>query len=76
MARPSNNFDSTSLTISVTPQIKVYLEDLTTKGTFGCSAQEAVRFILSKAIDDMLNTGALERRKFKIEGGKVSVADD
>ena len=37
MARPSNTFDSSSLTIAVTPQVRQYLEDLTLKGTFGGS---------------------------------------
>lgn len=75
MARPSNNFESHSLTIAITPQIKVYLEDLTLKGTFGSSAAEAARMILSKAIDDMVNSGALERRRFAIKDNQVMVVD-
>lgn len=75
MARPSNNFESLSLTIAITPQIKVYLEDLTLKGTFGCSAAEAARMVLSKAIDDMVNNGALDRRRFTIQDGKVAPVD-
>ncbi len=76
MARPSNNFESLSLTIAITPQIKVYLEDLTLKGTFGSSASEAARMILSKAIDDMVNNGALDRRRFAIKNNQVAVVDD
>ena len=75
MARPSNNFDSSTLSIAITPQIKVYLEDLTLKGTFGSSASEAARMILSKAIDDMVNSGALERRRFAIKDNQVTVVD-
>ncbi len=75
MARPSNNFDSLSLTIAITPQIKVYLEDLTLKGTFGCSAPEAARMVLSKAIDEMVNKGDLDRRRFAIKDGRVAVVD-
>lgn len=71
MARPSNTFESLSLTIAVTPQIKTYLEDLTLKGTFGCSPAEAARLVLSRAIEDMLNNGALPRRKFVIEGSQI-----
>ena len=71
MARPSNSFESVSLTIAVTPQMKTYLEDLTMKGTHGCSPVEAARMVLSRAIEDMINKGDLEKRKFVIEDGEV-----
>lgn len=71
MARPSNNFESVSLTIAVTPQMRVYLEDLTMKGTHGCSPAEAARMVLSRAIEDMINDGGLEKRKFVIQDGDV-----
>ncbi|MDZ4288168.1 MAG: hypothetical protein U0984_09425 [Prosthecobacter sp.] len=71
MARPSNNFESVSLTIAVTPQMRVYLEDLTMKGTHGCSPAEAARMVLSRAIEDMINNNGLEKRKFVIQGGDV-----
>ncbi len=70
MARPSNTFDSLTMTIAVTPQIKAYLEDLTLWGTFGSSPAEAARAILSKGIEDLLGSG-LPRRQFRIEDGKV-----
>ncbi|MCB1278381.1 hypothetical protein [Prosthecobacter sp.] len=77
MARPSNTFDSLSLTIAVTPQIKQYLEDMTLKGTFGSSPAEAARMLLSNGIDAMLNSGALERRKWALKDGElVLVAPD
>lgn len=71
MARPSNTFESLSLTIAVTPQIKQYLEDLTLKGTFGSSPAEAARMLLSSGIDSMLNTGALDRRKWVLKDGEL-----
>jgi hypothetical protein len=74
MARPTNTFESLTMTIAVTPQIKVYLEDLTTRGTFGCSTVEAARTLLSRAIEDMLSKGDLPRREFRVENGKVVVA--
>ncbi|MEZ5386168.1 MAG: hypothetical protein R3F13_11700 [Prosthecobacter sp.] len=77
MARPSNTFDSLSLTIAVTPQIKQYLEDMTLKGTFGSSPAEAARMLLSNGIDAMLNSGALDRRKWVLKDGElVLVASD
>ena len=74
MARPSNTFESLTMTIAVTPQIKAYLEDLTTWGTYGASPAEAARTILSKGIEDLLGHG-LPRRQFKIEDGKVLKQD-
>ena len=71
MARPTNTFASETLTIAVTPQIKVYLEDLTLRGTFGCSPVEAARILLGKAIEDMLSSGDLARRDFEVRDGKV-----
>jgi len=73
MARPSNTFDSSSLTIAVTPQVRQYLEDLTLKGTFGSPA-EAARAILNNAIESMLNSGALERRKWVLNNGQLTPA--
>ncbi len=71
MARPTNTFESLSLTIAITPQMKVYLEDLVMKGTYGSSPAEAARMALSRAIDDMLDKGALIRRNFQVQGTQV-----
>jgi hypothetical protein len=71
MARPSNNFDSVTMTIAVTPQIKMYLEDLTADGMFGCSPSEAARMLLGQAIEQKIKDGALTRRKFIIQDGEV-----
>jgi hypothetical protein len=71
MARPSNTFESLSLTIAITPQMKVYLEDLVMKGTYGSSPAEAARMALSRAIDDMLDKGSLARRSFQVQGTNI-----
>ncbi|MBX7209155.1 MAG: hypothetical protein K1X78_12630 [Verrucomicrobiaceae bacterium] len=71
MARPTNTLESLSLTIAITPQMKVYLEDLVIKGTYGASPAEAARMTLSRAIDDMLDRGSLERRKFHLQGNQI-----
>jgi hypothetical protein len=75
MARPSNNFESLTMTIAVTPQIRMYLEDLTLKGTYGCSAAEAARMVLSKAIDDLVDRGSLQRRQFALKDNQVIAVD-
>lgn len=61
------------MTIAVTPQIRVYLEDLTKLGTFGCSPQEAARTVLNNAIQAMVKDGTLEKRQFDIKEGKVLI---
>jgi hypothetical protein len=71
MARPTNNFDSVTMTIAVTPQIKMYLEDLTADGMYGCSPSEAARLLIAQAIEQKIKDGALTRRKFIVQNGDV-----
>lgn len=71
MARPTNSFESHSLTIAITPQMKVYLEDLVMKGTYGSSPAEAARMALSRSIDDMIDKGSLVRRNFQVQGTQI-----
>lgn len=75
MARPSNSFDSVSMTIAVTPQMKTYLEELTLNGMYGSSPSDAVRMLLSQAIEQKIKEGVLERRRFIIHKGEVLPAD-
>lgn len=72
MARPSNSFDSVAMTIAVTPQIKMYLEDLTADGMYGCSPSEAARLLLGQAIEQKIKEGVLTRRKFIVQDGEVT----
>lgn len=71
MARPSNTFDSVTMTIAITPQIRVYLDDLTMKGTYGSSPSEAARMLISEAIERKLKDGDLDKRKFTLQDGDV-----
>jgi hypothetical protein len=71
MARPTNNFDSVTMTIAVTPQIRMYLEDLTADGMYGCSPSEAARLLIGQAIEAKIKDGALNRRKFIVQNGDV-----
>lgn len=71
MARPSNTFDSVTMTIAITPQIRVYLDDLTLKGTYGSSPSEAARLLISETIERKLKEGDLEKRKFILQDGEV-----
>jgi hypothetical protein len=74
MARPTNTYDSSPLTLAVSPQVRQYLEDLTLKGTFGSNPAEAAKHILNSAIESMLNSGALERRKWTLREGHLAQA--
>ncbi len=71
MARPTNNFDSVTMTIAVTPQIRLYLEDLTADGMYGCSPSEAARLLIGQAIEAKIKNGALNRLKFIVQNGDV-----
>ncbi|MCA1963034.1 MAG: hypothetical protein LDL31_03700 [Prosthecobacter sp.] len=75
MARPSNSFDSVTMTIAVTPQIKIYLEDLTADGMYGCSPSEAARLLLGQAIEQKIKEGVLTRRKFMVQNGEVKTTE-
>jgi hypothetical protein len=71
MARPSNSFESVTMTIAVTPQVKMYLEDLTADGMYGCSPSDAARLLLGQAIEQKIKEGVLTRRKFIVQNGEV-----
>ncbi|MBV6501559.1 MAG: hypothetical protein CJBNEKGG_04074 [Prosthecobacter sp.] len=71
MARPSNSFESVTMTIAVTPQVKMYLEDLTADGMYGCSPSDAARLLLGQAIEQKIKEGVLSRRKFIVQNGEV-----
>ncbi len=71
MARPTNSFDTVTMTIAVTPQIRTYLEDLTLEGTYGSSPVEAARILIAQAIEAKFKEGLLTRRKFIIQDSEV-----
>jgi hypothetical protein len=71
MARPSNSFDSVSMTIAITPQIKMYLEDLMLTGMYGCSPAEAARILLSQAVVEKVKSGEIDRRKFALDNNDI-----
>ena len=71
MARPSNSFESVTMPIAVTPQVKMYLEDLTADGMYGCSPSDAARLLLGQAIEQKIKEGVLTRRKFIVQNGEV-----
>ncbi|MCE9519771.1 MAG: hypothetical protein K8R87_09500 [Verrucomicrobia bacterium] len=74
MSRPANTVGTTSMTISVAPQIRQYLLDLTAKGTFGNTIQEVTRSLVSSTIQDLIAKGQLAERRWRVkEDGGVEI---
>ena len=66
MPRPSNTVGTASMTISVAPQIKQYLLDLTAKGTFGNTPQDVVRSLVLKSIQQLIKDDELKERHWQV----------
>ena len=74
MARPLNTVGTSSMTISVAPQIRQYLLDLTAKGTFGNTPQEVVRSLVATSIQTLIAAKQLDERKWRVlEDGSVEL---
>ena len=62
------------MTITVAPQIRQYLLDLTAKGTFGNTPQEVVRSLLASSIQRLISDKQLDERKWRVlEDGSVEL---
>lgn len=62
------------MTISVAPQIRQYLLDLTAKGTFGNTIQEVARSLISSSIQELIAKKQLEERRWRVlENGSVEL---
>jgi len=74
MARPLNTVGTSSMTISVAPQIRQYLVDLTSKGTFGNTPQEVVRSLVASSIQRLIAAKQLQERNWRVlEDGSVEL---
>lgn len=74
MARPTNTVGTSSMTISVAPQIRQYLLDLTAKGTFGNTPQEVVRSLVASSIQQLIAAKQLQERTWRVlEDGSVEL---
>ena len=62
------------MTISVAPQIRQYLLDLTSKGTFGNTPQEVVRALVASSIQRLIAAKQLQERNWRVlEDGSVEL---
>ncbi|HEY2573254.1 MAG TPA: hypothetical protein VGH65_04265 [Verrucomicrobiaceae bacterium] len=74
MPRPVNTVGTSSMTISVAPQVRQYLLDLTAKGTFGNTIQEVARSLISSSIQELIAKNQLGERRWRVkEGGSVEL---
>lgn len=64
MARNPNDIGTVQLTVSTTPPVKGYLEQLVSTGLYGKNSAEAAERLVARALEDLINRGAL-KREFK-----------
>jgi len=76
MARPKNTIETESMTISVTPQMKYYLEQLALEGIYGgVTSQDVVRYLVNKSVQDLIREKMLTPVQWRSTGdGGVEVA--
>ena len=75
MARPTNTVETLSMTITVTPQVKQYLEDLVIKGTHGQSPAEIVRTMINDNVRKLIANNELKERKWRLGPDNKLVLD-
>lgn len=61
MPRAKNNVETVQITISSTPQVKGYLEQLAQGGVFGKNAADAAERLITEKIRDLITSGELQR---------------
>ena len=62
------------MTISVGPQIRQYLLDLTAKGTFGNTPQDVIRSLVANSIQKLIADEQLDERKWRVlDDGSVEL---
>lgn len=73
MARPINTVKTVSMSISLTPQMMEYFEDMAELGTYGGgSPQDVAKFLLQNAVNDLIRSKDIGRKRYKSVGdGKV-----
>lgn len=59
MAKPRNPVRSEKFTITTTPRVRLYLEQLVATGLYGKNAAEAADRLLSRGIEALIKDGTL-----------------
>ena len=73
MARPSNTVGTVSMSLSLTPQMMEYLEEMAVLGTYGGgSPQDVAKFLLQNSVNELIRSKDIGRKRYKAIGeGKV-----
>lgn len=69
MARQKNSVETAQITISTTPMIRDYLEQLTAGGLYGKSPAEAAERLISERIKQLIKEEELNRIPFGAGSG-------
>lgn len=62
MPRPKNKHPSVRVTITGTPKLKRYLEDLVLEEGYGSTAPAVARTLVWRGIEELISRGVLDRR--------------
>lgn len=60
MSRSKNQVETVQLTIAATPQMVVFLRQLTDTGLFGKNPTEAAERLLARALEERVSSGELK----------------
>ncbi len=60
MPRAKNLVDAVQITVSITPTVRDYLQELTVKGLHGKNVAETANDLLGEKIREMIKTGELK----------------
>jgi hypothetical protein len=63
MARPKNTHKSIEVTITASPKMGAYLDDLCREEGYGNSRAEIARNLVWRAIEELIGKGIVDRRK-------------
>lgn len=63
LGRPKNRYKSVTVTITATPKLVQYLDDLIEEEGFGNSRAEIAKNFVWKEINRLISAGNLDRRK-------------
>lgn len=61
--RPKNRHKSVLVTITGTPKLAAYLDDLVAEEGYGHSGAEVARTLVWRGIEELISKGVLDRRK-------------
>lgn len=70
VGRPKNRTPSERITITGSPKLRQYLEDLVVEEGYGKTAPGVARTLIWRGIEELIAKGVLDRRRGLFEGGE------